>query len=532
MMPKSLTLLDRGLDSLPLSDAIGPCPETGGPVGAEGVDGTRPRSAFAELMSTTVPVRTAEAAAEQVPDTGAGTPSSDAEPEPFAPGFDLPAFLQVLPRSGNEVAVAAAREPGIAAAVRRLATATPRPEARTVDAPDVAIRLPSFLVPPKGELPASPPIEDGGAAPALPATVGVTANRVVAQAIGAGAVAETVGGPAAVTDHALSPSAPRSTTATASSPRTATQALESALRRVAPPIAASKDDPQAPAKAAPVVTAPLDAMPAQQPAQTPAPLSTATQSSVFIAAGQKPTRSTIADRKEPGARAEAAGRAQREPVRAATSALLNILQREPGSPVLRSGADDRGDHPGRSAVPAVDMASTLTAAGVGIPLDPSSPQTTTASGDPSLRSAQAAVSLRQPVGTEAWQDELSAQLSFMAEQGEGSEAVMKLAPEELGELEVRVEVRDGEAALQFGVLNADARQAVEAAQSRLRELFSSQGMNISEFRVFSNLSGDPQSTSNGGRGASPNPRPAMGAEGDLEVVVRPRRSVGVLDLYA
>jgi flagellar hook-length control protein FliK len=109
---------------------------------------------------------------------------------------------------------------------------------------------------------------------------------------------------------------------------------------------------------------------------------------------------------------------------------------------------------------------------------------------------------------------------------------MKLAPEELGELEVRVEVRDGEAALQFGVLNADARQAVEAAQSRLRELFSSQGMNISEFRVFSNLSGDPQSTSNGGRGASPNPRPAMGAEGDREVVVRPRRSVGVLDLYA
>ena len=95
-----------------------------------------------------------------------------------------------------------------------------------------------------------------------------------------------------------------------------------------------------------------------------------------------------------------------------------------------------------------------------------------------------------------------------------------------------MEVRDGEAALQFGVANAEARQAVEAAQTKLRDLFTSQGMNVSEFSVFNNLSGNSQSSSSDGRGSRPAPRLVPGAEGELEVVVRPRRSVGVLDLYA
>jgi flagellar hook-length control protein FliK len=149
-----------------------------------------------------------------------------------------------------------------------------------------------------------------------------------------------------------------------------------------------------------------------------------------------------------------------------------------------------------------------------------------------VRQEQAPVPLQQPVGTEAWQDELRVQLSLMAERGDVSEAVMKLAPEELGELEVRLEMRGGDATLQFTVANADARHAVEAAQSKLRELFTSQGMTVSEFSIFSGLSG--QSNPNPGNGSGSRPAPRRPEETDIgrDVVVRSRRTASVVDTYA
>jgi flagellar hook-length control protein FliK len=142
------------------------------------------------------------------------------------------------------------------------------------------------------------------------------------------------------------------------------------------------------------------------------------------------------------------------------------------------------------------------------------------------------VVLHEPVGTDAWQDQLGAQLSVMAMAGGESEAVMKLAPEDLGELEIRVMIRDGEASLQFGATNAEAREAIETAQPRLRELFTSQGMDISNFSVFSNLSGNSHSFSK--NGAVP-PRPERGVpatQEDLQVRVTRRAPQGIIDLYA
>lgn len=144
--------------------------------------------------------------------------------------------------------------------------------------------------------------------------------------------------------------------------------------------------------------------------------------------------------------------------------------------------------------------------------------------------------LRQPVGTEAWQDELSAQLSVMAEQGERSEAVMKLAPADLGELEIRLELRGNDATLQFGAASSEARQALELAQARLRELLTSQGIQVSEFSVFSNLRDKHPSESRGDSRQLP-PREASHSV-SLEISSDPRsttgvrRSLGIVDLYA
>lgn len=138
----------------------------------------------------------------------------------------------------------------------------------------------------------------------------------------------------------------------------------------------------------------------------------------------------------------------------------------------------------------------------------------------------------EPVGSEAWQDQLGAQLTVMANGDGVTEAVMKLAPEELGELEIRVVVRDGEAALHFGATNADTRQAIENAQPRLRELFASQDMAISNFSVFSSLSGNPQSNSRPGD-APPRPsRPGTTARAGTQMPVTARVGQGIVDLYA
>ena len=537
MMPKFLPLLDRVVDSMPMPDPSGANVEPAAVAGGDGIDGTRPRSAFAELMSASDAAGTTERSvtpgsvpspvAKSAAKAGDKPDPSSAVPEPFAPSFDLPAFLQVLPRSGSEVAVAAAREPGLAAAVRRLPTATAVSEARSVDAPDVAIRLPSFLIPPKVDPAVAPPVGAAGSAvePArAPVTTAALAGMAAAQPTAG--VSDVGAAPIA----ANTPVAPPASAA----PRTATAVLESALRRGAAEVvrkdnaaAPSATAPSAPALVGPVSTDPLAQAAMQSSSSAPMP-SLAVQATRPKAAQQL----SSSGRKEPGSRAASGNGGPRESVRLEPSALAAMLQRPLESATARTETSDRGSVGGKVAQGGPEGGGSTTMAGLGSPADAASLSSLPSIEQGERQQSQASVLLREPVGTEAWQDELSAQLSFMAEQGEGTEAVMKLAPEELGELEVRVEVRDGEAVLQFGVANAEARLAVEAAQAKLRDLFSSQGMNISEFKVFSNLNGNSQSNSNDNRGSRPTRGVAAGADADLEVVARPRRSVGVVDLYA
>ncbi len=97
--------------------------------------------------------------------------------------------------------------------------------------------------------------------------------------------------------------------------------------------------------------------------------------------------------------------------------------------------------------------------------------------DPSARE------LRAPVGTHAWTQQLGDELAWMAQQGRDS-ASLKLSPEHLGPLEVRISMREGEASVWFGAANAETRSALEQALPRLRELFASQGLALADAGVF------------------------------------------------
>jgi flagellar hook-length control protein FliK len=90
--------------------------------------------------------------------------------------------------------------------------------------------------------------------------------------------------------------------------------------------------------------------------------------------------------------------------------------------------------------------------------------------------------LRTAVGTHAWRDELGAQLTLMAVNGREA-ASLKLSPDHLGPLEIRISVQDGQASVYFGATNADTRSALEQSLPRLRELFAAQGMVLADAGV-------------------------------------------------
>ncbi len=90
--------------------------------------------------------------------------------------------------------------------------------------------------------------------------------------------------------------------------------------------------------------------------------------------------------------------------------------------------------------------------------------------------------VKSPVGTSAWADELGGKITWMAHQGIDS-ASLRLSPEHLGPVEVRISVQDGATSVMFGAAHADTRAAIEQALPRLREMFATQGLTLTDAGV-------------------------------------------------
>jgi flagellar hook-length control protein FliK len=87
-----------------------------------------------------------------------------------------------------------------------------------------------------------------------------------------------------------------------------------------------------------------------------------------------------------------------------------------------------------------------------------------------------------PVGTPAFSDELGGKITWMANQGVQS-ASLQLSPEHLGPVAVHISVQDGSASVAFNANHADARAALEQALPRLREMFATQGLTLTDASV-------------------------------------------------
>ena len=528
-------------------------PDAGTASGPDAVSGTAPevvsvapvRSAFAGLMSRVerrdppvrsvrpdpqhvmeAPVAHAESAgpqgaqeAREVSTTqGSGEDHGRTRGDASGAPLDLPTFLRVLPRAGADVAVAAARESAAADAIRRLSPSERGMEVTgstmgrpTKDAPEGGLSglpsssgslcLPSFLT---SNAPAA--VAAHGAHTAKP-------PRRPSSARG-DALPEATGQPSIVL---IDPAKP-----TESQPAAAKSGLAGgAGRAVSAAVAAAGQGASAvPSTAMPAA----DRLVAGDRAATHLGAARADTADLSPVSPRKPPKA-----KEGAERAVAGARgASHEIHRRAWHESLDAMS------MPRPAPSDRADPMPRpvdmAAAPSVTAAAPSSAAAPSLMPDLASLQSPSVA-LPDRPIAATLPSLRQPVGTEAWQDELSAQLSFMTEQGDRSEAVMKLAPEELGELEIRLELRAGEASLQFGAAGVEARHALEIAQPRLREMFQSQGLNVTDFRVFSNLGGDPRSSSQQGEQSSSGRRGGQAMDVPIRVTPSVRRSQSVVDTY-
>jgi len=441
--------------------------------------------------------------------------------------FDLPIFLRLLPGSGPAVAVAAARDPAMADAVRLLPENLARAEVRTVAKQAGVSALPEFLMAAKaptesvsasqGMTAAAPSFErptvrDPAMADAvrlLPENLARAEVRTVAKQTGVSDLPDSLGAAKAPTES-VSPSQGM-TAAAPSFERPTVRDPAAAVRRGI--LAMSGAEPLVPHRKTFDVGSRLE------------------QAGLTDGATKPPNKGLAVDVATPN---PSPAEVKPAALKALTmSPAHRALQDSIGAATpVRPSVGEWTDRPTRS----VGLPTAVVTVGGPMIAEPPMWAVGLSAGVPEGAVLEGTAALRQPVGTEAWQDELSAQLSVMAEQGERSEAVMKLAPAELGELEIRIEVRGSEAMLQFGAASLETRQALELAQSRLREMMASEGIEVSEYNIFSDLSNkhenEPRSSKEQSSANSPGQRISLGVAAELQDTSGVRRAVGMVDLYA
>lgn len=112
--------------------------------------------------------------------------------------------------------------------------------------------------------------------------------------------------------------------------------------------------------------------------------------------------------------------------------------------------------------------------------------------------AQATV--RHGVGARGWADEVGSRLVLMSLRGQ-HEGSLRLTPEHLGPLEVRIKVGQERTDVWFGAQHADTRAALNEAMPRLREMFAASGLALGHAGVSQDMprqearaSGSPRSS--------------------------------------
>lgn len=140
-----------------------------------------------------------------------------------------------------------------------------------------------------------------------------------------------------------------------------------------------------------------------------------------------------------------------------------------------------------------DVAQTNTESDVSITLNTSQlqPAGTQLASDSNGIDTSARHQLRSAVGTHQWATELGNNLTLMASKDTQS-ATLYMTPADLGPVQVRIETNKDQASVWFTADRAETRSALEQSLPRLREMFTAQGMSLTDAGVFGDRSRQQQ----------------------------------------
>jgi len=140
-----------------------------------------------------------------------------------------------------------------------------------------------------------------------------------------------------------------------------------------------------------------------------------------------------------------------------------------------------------------------------------------------------------PLPSPRFAEEVGARLQWIAEQ-QGGEATLRISPDGLGPVEIRMKLDGDRVELGFTATQQDTRQALQDALPKLREMLAQQGLQLGHADV-----GQKHAQSSNEDAAKTAKGFAGDDEGDAIVLAAPRREAtlvigrtgrGVLDLYA
>lgn len=147
------------------------------------------------------------------------------------------------------------------------------------------------------------------------------------------------------------------------------------------------------------------------------------------------------------------------------------------------------------------------------------------------------LNIASTVGQQGWSNEMSQRVAWMANT-EVREAQLKLHPRHLGPLEVRISFgQEQQLNVNFTVTNPLAREAVDAALPRLREMFEQQGMNLQDANVSQESYAEQQQRRrqaegfNQGESSGNEELPGQEMAVDMQPQLR-AISEGLIDMYA
>lgn len=132
------------------------------------------------------------------------------------------------------------------------------------------------------------------------------------------------------------------------------------------------------------------------------------------------------------------------------------------------------------------------------------------------------------LGTPAWQDSLGTEVRLLIERG-ATAATLRVSPEHLGPIEVRIDLADERASVWFTAAHADTRAALADALPRLRDMLASVGVSLGETGVQREAPGGTDQRDGSSPGGMARPESNAGSRVVLSQLDAGR---GLVDEYA